>query len=135
MLTSRKSEASIEFMMIIGMLSLFFVAFLGITSESNRDISESTVFAITGNVLGTVVNEINTAASIEGYYREFYIPDTVSGITYNVTIFPTLRLVKVELADGRNSISNIITGNVAGNVNPGTNFIENSNGTVRINER
>jgi hypothetical protein len=135
MLILRKSEASIEFIVLIGILLLFFVFFIGITGVNNRDISESTDFANAGNILDIVTNEINTASRIEGYYREFSLPEKLSnGEVYYITIYTNLRMVKIEWSNKKNIMSNIVTENVMGSVNPGTNLIKNYQGTVKINE-
>jgi hypothetical protein len=135
MLTLRKSEASIEFIVLIGILILFFVFFVGITGVNNRDIRESTVFTNARSILDIVINEINTASRIEGYYREFHIPEKLSnGETYTLTIYTDLRMVKIEWSDNKNLISNIVTENIIGSVNPGTNIIKNEKGIVKINE-
>ena len=130
---SRKSEASIEFMIFLGLLLVFFVFFIGIVGVNNNDIGESTVFASAGNILNTVANEINTASRIQGYYREFFIPERLSdGETYNITYDTNLRIVEIEWDRGRNVIENIITNNVTGNVSAGYNRIENLDGRVSI---
>jgi hypothetical protein len=43
-------------------------------------------------------------------------------------------MVKIEWSDNKNLISNIVTENIIGNVNPGTNVIKNEQGIVKINE-
>jgi len=134
MLTLLKAEVSTEFMVFIGILLVFFVFFVGIVGVKNMDISESTVFTNARNILDTVTNEINTASRIEGYYREFYIPEKlVSGEVYNITIYKDLRLVKIEWESGKNLMSNIQTENVSvTNVNSGTIKIRNEGGMVII---
>lgn len=133
MLTSRKAEVSMEFMVFIGILLLFFVLFIEVVGVNNRDIDESTISTSAGNILDTVVNEINTATRIQGYYREFFIPLRLSsGDDYSITIYTDLRMVKIEWDDGKNIMSNIVTENVIGNVTPGKNIIKNINGEVNI---
>jgi hypothetical protein len=132
---SQKAEVSTEFMVFIGILLVFFVFFVGIIGVNNRDIDESTVFANARNILGTVTNEINTATRIEGYYREFYIPEKlVNGDDYNITIYTNLRMVKIEWNEGKNLMNNIQTENIQGNITTGTNKIKRENGIVKINE-
>lgn len=135
MLRLQKAEVSTEFMIFIGILLVFFVLFAGIVGINTSDIDETTVFTNAKNILENVANEINTASRIEGYYREFYIPEKLSnGESYSITIYPELRLVKLEWNEGKNVMSNIITRNVQGQVNPGTNKIKRENGLVKINE-
>jgi hypothetical protein len=134
MLASRKAEASIEFMVFFGIIMVFFVFFLGIIGNNNNDIRTSTVFASAGNVLNVVVDEINTASRIQGYHREFVMPDVLSDEEpYNVTYNTSLRIVRVAWGGGYNVIGNIITSNVTGSFKSGYNRIENTQGGVVIN--
>jgi hypothetical protein len=135
MSTLQKAEVSTEFMVFIGILLVFFVFFVGIVGVNNRDIDESTVFTSAGNILDTVTSEINTASRIEGYYREFYIPEKLAdGEDYNITIYNDLRMVEINWTQGKNLMSNIQTNNTEGNIVPGTNTIRRENGMVKINE-
>lgn len=135
MSTSHKAEASLEFMFFIGILMVFFVFFIGIIGLNNNDIDESTVFTSATNILNTATSEINSASRIEGYYSEFYIPETLAdGEGYNITIYNNLRLVGIEWGQGENLMSNIHTNNTKGNISAGTNTIKNENGVVKINE-
>jgi hypothetical protein len=131
---SHKAEASIEFVIFIGILLIFFVFFVGISGVNVRDIDESTVFKNAENILNIVTGEINTASRIEGYYREFYIPEKlVNGDEYSITIYNDLRMVKIEWDEGKNLMSNIQTNNIQGNIVRGTNKIMRENGMVNIN--
>jgi hypothetical protein len=133
MLVSQKAEVSIEFITFFGILLLFFAFFVGIIGMNNNDINESTVYKSAENILNTVANEINTASRIEGYHREFFIPENLpDGETYNITYSTSFRMVKIEWDDGRNIIENIETENLIGNASAGYNRIENLNGEVNI---
>ena len=135
MLTLQKAEASIEFVIFIGILLVFFVFFIGISGVKLRDIDESTVFKNAENILNVITNEINTASRIEGYYREFYIPEKlVNGNDYNITIYKDLRMVKIEWNEGKNLMSNIQTNKTQGNITAGINKIKREDGMVKINE-
>jgi hypothetical protein len=135
MLTLRKAEVSTEFMVFIGILLVFFVFFVGIIGANNNDINDSTVFKNAENILNTVTNEINTASRIEGYYRNFFIPEKLmDGENYSITVYEDLRIVKIEWDNGKNVMNNIQTENVEGNVTPGSNNITRTDGVVKINE-
>jgi hypothetical protein len=43
-------------------------------------------------------------------------------------------MVKIEWSNKKNIMSNIVTENVMGSVNPGVNVIKNEKGIVKINE-
>ncbi len=134
MLTLRKSEVSTEFISLVGFILIIFVIVLVTVGLRNNEISESTVYADAQRIANLIANEINFAASIEGYYREFSLPlNLVNNIEYNVSINTNLRFVEVKW-DGKNAISNIITENINGVVNPGVNRIKikNDEGLVVI---
>ena len=134
MLTLRKSEVSTEFISLVGFILIIFIAVLVVVGLRYNDVSESIVFSEAQKVANLIANEINFAASMEGYYREFSIPQKlVNNIEYNVSINTNLRFVEVKW-NGKNAISNIITENVNGVVKPGVNKIKikNDEGLVLI---
>jgi len=131
---SQKGEVATEFMAFFGMLLLFFVFFVGIVGINNRNINESTIYTNAEKILNSVTNEINTASRIEGYYREFYIPEKLpDGENYSITYDTELRMTKIEWDQGKSIIKNIITSDVTGSVIEGNNRIKNENGEVKIN--
>jgi hypothetical protein len=132
MLTLRKAEISIEFVIFIGILLIFFIFFFGIIGFKTADINESSVFTNAQNIANKVANEINIASGMEGYYREFSIPEKlVSGDEYLVNINTDYRIVHLTW-NGKSAISNLMTDQISGNVTPGTNRIKNEGGVVII---
>lgn len=132
MLTSRKAEISIEFIVFIGILLIFSVFFIGIIGANTRDINESTVFVSAQAISDNVANEINLATRIKGYYREFYLPEKlVNDESYSIEINKDFRLVIVKW-NNKNVMSNIETENILGTVNHGTNRIRNEGGLIII---
>jgi len=119
MLTLRKSEVSIEFITLVGFILIIFVSVLVIVGLRYNDVSESIIFSEAQRIANLIANEINFAASMEGYYREFELPQKlVNNIEYSVSIDTDFRFVEVKW-DGKNAVSNIITENVDGTVKPG----------------
>jgi len=134
MLMLRKSEVSTEFISLVGFILIIFIIVLVTVGLRNNEISETTIYADAQRIANLIANEINFAASIEGYYREFSLPlNLVNNIEYNVSINTNLRFVEVKW-NGKNAISNIITENVNGVVKPGVNKIKikNDEGLVLI---
>jgi len=132
MLTLRKAEISVEFVVFIGILLIFFVFFIGILGAKTRDTNESTVFTNAQSIADKIADEINIAARFGGYYREFYIPQRlVNGDDYSVTFYLNFRLVEVKW-DGKNAMSNLVTENISGNISLGNNKIRNENGVIII---
>ncbi|NIM47567.1 MAG: hypothetical protein GTN40_05435 [Candidatus Aenigmarchaeota archaeon] len=134
MLTSQKSEVSIEFISLVGFILIIFIVILITVGLKNDEIAESTVFSDAQKIANLIANEINFAASIEGYYREFTLPSKlIDNIEYNVSINTNLRFVEVKW-NGKNAVSRIITENINGEVKPGLNRIriKNDEGLVLI---
>ena len=132
MLTSRKAEISIEFVVFIGILLVFFIFFFGIIGFKTADINESSLYTNAQNIANEIANEINIASGMEGYYREFSIPERlVSGDNYSVNINNDYRIVQLAW-DGRGVVSNLMTDQISGNITPGTNRIKNEGGLIII---
>jgi hypothetical protein len=132
MSTLRKSEVSTEFMALVGFIIVIFISFVIVIGLKSQSISDGIIFNDAQRTSDTLANEINFASSIEGYYREFELPQTLQdNIIYNITIDTNFRYVKV--AWGINNVmSNIITSNVSGSPKPGLNTIRNNGGAITI---
>jgi hypothetical protein len=132
MLTSRKSEVSVEFLFLIGIILFIFVTVDILVGLRIRDINESSVYLEAQKISQNIANEINIATRIDGYYREFEIPRTLpNGKNYSVHINNDFRLVEIRW-DGKISASRIMTENVSGSVTPGINRIRNDRGMIII---
>ena len=98
----------------------------------NNDINQSMIYSDAQKIADSVASEINTASRISGYYRKFEIPDKIAGIeNYSVVINTDIRIVQVKWGNN-NEMSNIVTDNVSGSVNPGVNSIRNEGGMIII---
>ena len=132
MLTSRKAEISMEFVIFIGILMAFFVFYFGVIGAKTKDINEATVFTNAKDIADQIAYEINTATKTDGYYRQFTIPkELMERDGYSVEIDTSSRLVVLRW-NGNNVVSNLITDQIYGNVSPGTNMIRNEGGLIVI---
>ena len=132
MLTSQKAEVSIEFLVFVGIILVFFVFFFGIIGVKTKEINEATLFDDMQKIADRTADEINIAARFEGYYREFYLPKTlVNGEDYSVIIHNDLRLVEVKWGN-YNAMSLLVTRNITGNISPEYNMIRNDGGVIVI---
>lgn len=132
MFTSRKAEISIEFMVFVGIILVFFIFFFGIIGVKTKEINESTMFNDAQRISDRIADEINIAARFEGYYREFYLPKKlVNGDEYSVVFHKNLRLVEVKW-DGHSVMSTLVTGNITGNIGTEYNMIKNEKGVIII---
>ncbi len=129
---SRRGEVSIEFISLIGLMLSIFVFMVVVIGLKNNDITESMVYSDAQKIADVIASEINTASRIEGYYRDFEIPEKIAGIeNYTVNYSTELRFVQVKWGVN-NQMSNIVTSNVSGTINPGTNRIRNEGGMIII---
>jgi uncharacterized protein (UPF0333 family) len=132
MSTSQKGEVSLEFIVLVGLILVFFVSMVAVIGMKNQDITESATYSDAQKIADTVAAEINTASRIEGYYREFEIPQRIAGMeNYTVIINRNFRMVEVLWGE-KNKMSSIMTENVTGEARPGKNLIRNSGGMITI---
>jgi hypothetical protein len=83
----RKAQTSMEFVILTGFMILAFLVFYIVIQsklvEANRDSADKA--AKQAELL--VVNELRVAESvIDGYYREFELPQKINGMNYNISI-------------------------------------------------
>jgi hypothetical protein len=128
----QKGEVSMEFIVLVGIMLVIFASMIIAIGLKNNDITESMIYSDAQNIANTVASEINTASRIEGYYSEFEIPQKIAGIeNYSVEIDTNNRFVQVKWGEN-NQMSNIVTENVSGTINPGVNRIRNEGGMIII---
>jgi hypothetical protein len=132
MLTSHKAEISVEFLVFVGIILVFFVFFFGIIGGKTKEINEVTLFNDAQNIADEIADEINIAARFEGYYREFQLPEKlVNGYNYSVVFHKELRLVEVKW-NSNSVMSTLVTENITGNISSGYNRLRNENGVIVI---
>jgi hypothetical protein len=132
MLILQKGEVSIEFVILIGIMLVIFTSMITVIGLKNNDITQSMIYSDAQRIADSVASEINTASRISGYYRKFEIPAKIAGIeNYSVNYSTELRFVQVKWGNN-NEMSNIVTDNVSGTINPGINRIRNEGGMVII---
>jgi len=133
MLMLRKAEVSIEFIVLVGLMLLIFTFMVMVIGLKNQDITETMIYSDAQRIADTIASEINTASRIEGYYREFDIPEKIANVEdYHVDINKDFRIVQVKWGSNENKVSTIVTENVTGIPEPGTNMIRNNEGEIEI---
>jgi len=128
----KKIQASIEFVIMLGFVLLFFSVFLLIIQGNmNSKLIEKKNLMVK-EVAFEVQDEINLALEArDGYRREFEIPDKISNQDYDITI--TEEMIYLNTTDGKNALALPIP-NVTGNVQKGTNKVRKDNGQIFINQ-
>ncbi len=131
-LNSKRSQSAIEFIILVGFILFFFTTFfLAIQGNISDKLEERKTLRIKEIALA-VQDEINLASqSSEGYYREFKIPNDISGQDYEVEIIEEMVYVKTQ--DGKHAIA-LPVQNVTGQIEKPDNIIKKENGVVKLNE-
>ncbi len=126
----KRGQSGIEFIIVVGVVLLFFVIFFTAINLQQAQKNEQNKEALFQNIALDVRDEINIAAgSSNGYYREFEIPMNVYGKDYEINITPT---GSVYLYSERFAVS-FKASTVSGSIQKGLNVIRKENGTVYLN--
>ncbi|MDP3026962.1 MAG: hypothetical protein Q8N63_04590 [Nanoarchaeota archaeon] len=131
---SKRSQSAIEFFILTGFLlfsfTIFFVAVQWNMSDTIREREELAV----KNVAVTVQEEINSASqSMDGYYRNFTIPEKINGRKYEINITGG-ETVYLRTVDGRYALAlpvQKVTGDLV--KKPLINTIRKEDGVVYLN--
>ena len=128
---SKHSQTAIEFLVVVGFMFFIFTIFLiSIQISTSDKIKEERTLKIK-EVVTDVHSEINLAfESIDGYYREFTIPENINGLNYNIQIIENL--VYLNTTDGKNAIA-LPVQEITGDINISNNFIKKDNGIIKLN--
>lgn len=124
-----KSQAVMEFMILVGVLLFMFTIMLGIVASKTTDIHKKREFLLGEDVVVKIQKEVNLAArAMDGYSREFSIPSRLANKDYNVTLAGNEIIVSTEREDFWRVIPPVV-----GNITKGTNRINKTNGIIYIN--
>ena len=86
---SKKSQNSMEFVVLTSFMMLVFVVFFVIIQQRMTSATEEKNDAIAEQLLSIAVNEIKLAESVsDNYYREFTLPNNLNGLQYTISIIP-----------------------------------------------
>jgi len=127
----KNSQTSIEFFILVGFVLFFFTAFFLTIHENISDKIKERQTKLVIEIASTVQDEIDLAfESIDGYYREFTIPDYVASKSYKINI--TEGMVYVRTTDGKQAIA-LPVQNITGEIRKEENIIKKENGVVKLN--
>jgi hypothetical protein len=131
MRTNKKAQSAIEFVVLVGAVLFFFIAFLFSVQFNISDRTKENLNLAIQEIALSVQDEINLAVeSSDGYFREFEIPEKAINLDYEVNIIENV--VYVRTNDGKYAISFPVS-NVSGDVQKGTNSIRRENGIIYLN--
>jgi hypothetical protein len=129
---SKLAQIAIEFIIIMG-AAMFFLAVLFLAIQNN---TEDKVYIreniIVKEIALTVKNEIDLATeSINGYVRNFEIPEKAGNLDYEIILDNNNVYIKTN--NNKHAMSFPIS-NVTGQINITNNIIRKNNGIVYLNQ-
>ena len=129
---NKKAQASIELIIIMGALLFFASMFLLMVQNNMEDEVYQRENLLLKEIALTVQNEISLASqSMDGYYREFELPQKAGNLDYEISV--DSRIVYVKTTNNRHALS-LPTTNVTGDINISANTIEKINGIIYLNK-
>ncbi len=127
---NKKSQASIEFLILIGIMTIISVlvlAVLGNYSDRTATAIEETIFKDYGNYLQS---EIITASQVnDGYIRKITLPNSIHG--YEYTISNTNKSFKI-ISERSNIEFFYDIPKISGTLKKGENIIRKKEGVINI---
>jgi hypothetical protein len=127
-----KSQSSIEFIILIGAVMFFLLAFFVLMQGNIADKTQEKQNLLVQEIAETIQNEINMASnSNNGYQREFIVQDSLENEEYELNIVE--EMIYVRTIDGKHAIALPIPA-VQGNIKKGVNEINKQNDTIYLNE-
>lgn len=127
---NRKAQSGLELIMMVSFTLLIFTSFYIILLKDNFNTITEQRNSEFQNIADRIGYELDIATSIgPGYSKNFTLPSTVLGLTYNIIIIENL----VVLNTTQSYTSKIITKNITGTIDTGNNKIENRNGQIYAN--
>ena len=126
-----KAQFAMEFIVLISFMFIIFLGFTAVITSKILDARESGRQQNAEDIATLAKNEIDLAGSVsDGYVRNFNLPDTIEGNSYNISIIDNRELV-VKYLDKEHVL--FLQDNIRGNINSGKNTIRKENGIVYVN--
>jgi len=127
----KKSQSSVEFIILVGFVLLFFTLFFIAIQSNISSTSESRKVTMVKEIALSVQDEINLAyESSDGYLRKFKVPEKIANQDYTLMIVE--ESVYIKTLDNKIAMSLPVIP-VVGDVRRGENQIHKENGTVYLN--
>lgn len=129
---SKKAQVAIEFVILTGFLLFFFVLFFLAIQENMSDKTREKQDLVVKETALTIKSEIELAhESINGYYREFTIPQKILNLDYEASFVDGL--IYIKTSDNKHTIALTVLP-VNGSIIKGKNIIRKQEGVVYLNE-
>ena len=126
-----KAQSSIEFIILIGAVMFFLLAFFILMQGNIADKQSEKQNLLANGVAEAIQNEINIASnSNNGYQREFTVQNSLENEEYALSI--TEDMIYVRTDNGRHAVALPIP-QVQGTITKGVNKIKKQNDTIYLN--
>lgn len=125
-----KSQSAIEFISLASFMLLVVLGFLAVTSSNMLQAKEEGNRKTAEDIADFAYREIDIAKSVNnGYIRVFNLPQTVNGVSYDITMTDNRELT-VNYLDYE--FVRFLPSNVTGNISKGDNRISKKDGIIYI---
>lgn len=125
-----KGQSAIEFMALAAVVLFIFIVMLSVISTDLSYINKKKEIIIGEDIVTKVQREVNLAARVvDGYSREFKLPEKLDHKDYNIFIVGNEVILRTEKQDFWRVIPP-----VTGNITNGKNTINKTNGIIYLNQ-
>ena len=137
----RRGQASIEFMLIMGIMFFIFIGFVAITSSRMISLQEERYYRNLKETADSAALELRLASIMEdGYARQFDVPNTAFGKQYSLALYTrngsvnnTFLFSKYVNFSVKSEIVVSLPNSIRGNLYKGRNNITKLKGVVCLN--
>lgn len=131
-LSSLKSQSSMEFFILVGILAMIIVIFVAASAGEVKEFSDQRKFFLIKDLALKLQKEVFIASSVEdGYERNFTIPEKLEN-TLEYSIITQNRTITVNSSTTAFSVA---IPNVYGNFSKGLNIITKTDGGIYANSK
>ena len=125
-----KSQAAIEFIILISFMLFIILSFFAITSSKVLEARDQGNKNLAKGIAEYAYTEIEAARTVnDGYTRNFTMPNAVNGQDYSIGIVDDRELVVVYL---ENEYVKFLPSSVIGNISKGYNIVSKQNGIISV---
>ena len=135
----RKSQVSVEFIMLAGFMFLIFILFFVFIQDKRIDFQKEHHFKTLEDVSAIIDSEIKLGMTVQdNYLRNFTLPPVLLSKKYNMTLLQGKKASKISIkyADGAFNLEtfvNVPKNVIIANITAGNNVIYRRAGIVVIN--
>jgi uncharacterized protein (UPF0333 family) len=125
-----KAQGSMEFLVAISLIILFFILFIYVIGENTFSINKQKREIIMSDILNKAKEELVLAQQMhDGYLRKFIIPEKISNNEYTINIISNQLIINTSSGDYWVTIPE-----TQGDIHLGENLIRKEKGVVYLNQ-